>query len=46
MKSLETIEHEQIEFFGPASATSYKIGVVANNWLVDLLVTQFSQEQL
>ena len=26
------------EFFGPASARSYKIGVVGNNWLVGWLV--------
>ena len=25
-------------FFGPASARSYKIGTVDNNWLVDCLV--------
>ena len=35
---------------GPASATSYKIGVVGNNWLVGWLVgwlvTQFSQKRL
>ena len=32
--------------FGPASARSYKIGVVGNNWLVGWLVTQFSQKRL
>ena len=26
------------QLFGPASAMSYKIGVVGNNWLVDWLV--------
>ena len=26
-------------FFGPASARSYKIGVVGNNWLVGWLVS-------
>ena len=33
-------------FPGPASARSYKIGVVGNNWLVGWLVTQFSQKRL
>ena len=33
-------------FFGPASARSYKIGVVGNNWLVGWLVTLFSQKRL
>ena len=36
--------------FGPASARSYKIGVIGNNWLVGWLVgwlvTQFSQKRL
>ena len=33
-------------FIGTASARSYKIGVVGNNWLVGWLVTQFSQKRL
>ena len=33
-------------FFGPASARSYKIGDVGNNWLVGWLVTVFSEKAL
>ena len=33
-------------FFGPASARSYKIGDVSNNWLVGWLVTVFSEKAL
>ena len=31
--------------FEPASARSYKIGVVGNNWFVGWLVTTFSQKR-
>ena len=33
-------------FIGPASAGSFKIGVVGNNWLVGWLVMQFFQKRL
>ena len=32
------IDNLLVQFFGPASARSYKIGVVGNNWLVGWLV--------
>ena len=28
------IDNLLVQFFGPASARSYKIGVVGNNWLI------------
>ena len=39
---LKTAGNLKCMFFGPASARSYKVGVVGNNWLLAWFVTQFS----
>ena len=39
---LKTAGNLKCMFFGPASARSYEIGVVGNNWFLAWFVTQFS----